>query len=234
MDDFEDLFYPELESLEDEDDCENTCTCPGCLLLHEPSDTEATMSDEEPEPQAPIQLEQTRRKKLALEVQSLAPKVLKILDAISEQGMTLSLFLDALSWGDESCHSNDRIRFARTGLMLSEELPGILERWYRPPRNQHKGRRPVGARQNLQKFAIKCVADLLEYEIEHIAPLFASPPDELSQAHLTSFNFEDFIRKVSAGAPVLWDVLERLVFSAKQRARNTHKSPAMVLLFNTL
>lgn len=92
----------------------------------------------------------------------------------------------------------------------------------------------MGARQNLQKFAIKCVADLLEYKIEHITPLFASPPDELSQAHLTSFNFEDFIRKVSAGAPVLWDVLERLVFSAKQRARNTHKSPAMVLLFNTL
>ncbi|KAG1724660.1 hypothetical protein EDB19DRAFT_1644419 [Suillus lakei] len=168
--------------------------------------------------------------KLALEVQSLAPKVLKILDAISEQGITLSLFLDALSWGDESCHSNDRIRFARTGLMLSEELPGILERWYRPPRNQHKGRRPLGAHQNLQKFAVKCMADLLEYEIEHIAPLFASPPDELSQAHLTSFNFEDFIKKVSAGAPVLWDVLECLVFSAKQRARNTHKSPAMVIL----
>lgn len=58
---------------------------------------------------APIQLEQTRWKKLALEVQSLAPK---ILNAISEQGMTLSLFLDALSWGDESCHSNDRIKFA--------------------------------------------------------------------------------------------------------------------------
>ncbi|KAG1734517.1 hypothetical protein EDB19DRAFT_1577031, partial [Suillus lakei] len=87
-------------------------------------------------------------------------KVLKILDAISEQGMTLPLFLDALSWGDESCHSNDRIRFARTGLMLSEELPGILEHWYHPPRNQHKGRRPLGARQNLQKFAVKCMADL--------------------------------------------------------------------------
>ncbi|KAG1732784.1 hypothetical protein EDB19DRAFT_2041367 [Suillus lakei] len=102
MDDFEDLFYPELESLEDEDDCENTCTCPGCLSLHKPSDTEATLSDEE------------------------------------------------------------------------------------------------------QKFAVKCVADLLEYEIEHIAPLFASPPDELSQAHLTSFNFEDFIKKVSAETPHTW------------------------------
>ncbi|KAG1724781.1 hypothetical protein EDB19DRAFT_1915355 [Suillus lakei] len=112
MDNFEDLFYPELGSLEDEDDCENTCTYPGCLSLHKPSDTEATLSDEEPEPQAPIQLEQTRCKKLALKVQSLMPKVLKILDAISEQGMTLSLFLDALSWGDESCHSNDRIWFA--------------------------------------------------------------------------------------------------------------------------
>ncbi|KAG1724002.1 hypothetical protein EDB19DRAFT_1579048, partial [Suillus lakei] len=115
-------------------------------------------------------------------------KVLKILDAISEQGMTLSLFLDALSWGDESCHSNDRIRFARTGLMLSEELPGILERWYHPLRNQHKGQHSVKQRittENLQKFAVKCMADLLEYEIEHIAPHFTSPPDELSQAHLT-------------------------------------------------
>ncbi|KAG1806164.1 uncharacterized protein BJ212DRAFT_1282726 [Suillus subaureus] len=114
--------------------------------------------------------------------------------------------------------------------MLSKELPGILECWYHPPRNQHKGRRPVGACQNLQKFTIKCMADLLEYEIEHIAPLFTSPPDKLSQAHLTSFNFKDFIKKVSAGAPVLWDVLEHLVFSAKQQAHNTHKRPAMVIL----
>ena len=42
------------------------------------------------------------------------------------QGLNLTIFLDALSWGDLDCNS-PKIRYARTGLLLSEELPSILQ-----------------------------------------------------------------------------------------------------------
>lgn len=72
--------------------------------------------------------------------------------------MAISLFLDALSWGDEHCAADDRVRFAQTGLLLSEELLGILSCWNRPPRNKNKGRHPTGACCTLEAFTIDCVS----------------------------------------------------------------------------
>ena len=226
MDDDDSLCRP-LESLED-GECEPDCTCIGCVLANTTQDDPPPPPDEPDEPLPPIQLEQTRRKKAALHGQDLLPKVLCILDAISNEGLTLSLFLNALSWGDESCTANDRVRFARTGLLLSEELPDILARWYKPPRNKNKGRRPAGARQAMETFAINCVLQLLEQEMEHAATLFASPPSELSEIHLTSFDFKAFISTLKSRCPTTWRVIEQMSYSDNQRMRNTHKSPDMV------
>ncbi|KAN0081481.1 hypothetical protein V8E55_009105 [Tylopilus felleus] len=144
--------------------------------------------------------------------------------------MTLSLFLDVLSWGDESCTANDHVRYARAGLLVSEELPNILARWYKPPRNKNKGPRPAGACQAMQTFAIDCVLQLLEREMECAAPLFASPPSELSETHLTSFDFQAFTSTLKTRCPTAWRVIEQMSYSNNQRSRNTHKSPDMVIL----
>ncbi|KAJ6573708.1 hypothetical protein B0H10DRAFT_1838043 [Mycena sp. CBHHK59/15] len=70
-------------------------------------------------------------------------KVNKVLQTIREQGLDLAIFLDAVCWGSEACVSDDSIRFAHTGLMVSDELPGILQRCYNTPRrsNKKKGKR---------------------------------------------------------------------------------------------
>jgi len=164
MDDDDSLCRP-LESLED-GECEPDCTCIGCVLANTTQDDPPPPPDEPDEPLPPIQLEQTRRKKAALHGQDLLPKVLCILDAISNEGLTLSLFLNALSWGDESCTANDRVRFARTGLLLSEELPDILARWYKPPRNKNKGRRPASATFHELGLTIRLVRFLLYLFLE--------------------------------------------------------------------
>lgn len=100
--------YPELESLKDEI-CGNQCHCFECIRVPTAGSTQTTAADlEESEPEDPPPVVDTRRKRDALQGEELAPKVLHILDAIKEEeGMTLSIFLDALSWGDEECHSND-------------------------------------------------------------------------------------------------------------------------------
>jgi hypothetical protein len=65
---------------------------------------------------------------------SLVEKVVKVLDGMEDLGINLTIFLDALSWGDAACISNATVRYARTGLMKSKELPLILHRWWKPPR----------------------------------------------------------------------------------------------------
>ena len=226
MDDDDDL-WRSLESLED-GECEPDCSCAGCLLASTTQDYPPPPPEEPDEPPPPIQLDQTRRKKAALQGQDILSKVLRILDTIQKEKMTLSLFLDVLSWGDESCTANDHVRYARAGLLVSEELPNILVRWYKPPRNKNKGPRPAGACQAMQTFAIDCVLQLLEREMECAAPLFASPPSELSETHLTSFDFQAFTSTLKTRCPTAWRVIEQMSYSNNQRSRNTHKSPDMV------
>ncbi|KAF8834279.1 hypothetical protein BDN67DRAFT_992698 [Paxillus ammoniavirescens] len=67
--------------------------------------------DEEEEQHEPPQIEQSQRKKAALQGKDLLPKLLKILDTIREEELTLSLFLDALSWGDEACMASDCVHY---------------------------------------------------------------------------------------------------------------------------
>ncbi|KAF8836931.1 hypothetical protein BDN67DRAFT_864517, partial [Paxillus ammoniavirescens] len=81
-------------------------------------------------------------------------KVLNILDTIRKEGLTLSLFLNVLSWGDKACTASNRVHYARTGLLLSDGLPSILTRWHKPPCNKNKGCRPAGACQTLGAFTV--------------------------------------------------------------------------------
>ncbi|KAH7917913.1 hypothetical protein BV22DRAFT_1076546 [Leucogyrophana mollusca] len=225
---------PDLEAFEDEDDCDDECDCPGCLFSDNASDTTPeplSDSEDEQELHDPIQWEQTRRMKARLEGQDLASKVLSVLDTMHAEGMNVPIFMEALCYGgDAACRSNDRIRYARTCFLMSEQLPCMLPDWHKPPRNHNKGRRPAGARRALEEFAVNCTTSMIDREMEHLAPHFLSSPDELSQEHLTCFDFNDFTDLLKREAPVLWSLLDRIAYTDKQRARNTCKGPDMVIL----
>ena len=90
------------------------------------------------------------------------------------QGLNLTIFLDALSWGDLDCNS-PKIRYAHTGLLLSEELPSILQQWWKPPRvpgSPHA--RFQGATAALDNFVTNCFSAIAEKELENLTPLFFS------------------------------------------------------------
>ena len=72
----------------------------------------------------PIQVEATQSLHEQLDG-PLLENVMNVLQFMDEQGLNITIFLDALSWGDPDCNS-PKIRYARTGLLLSEELPSIL------------------------------------------------------------------------------------------------------------
>ncbi|TBU59819.1 hypothetical protein BD310DRAFT_374057 [Dichomitus squalens] len=53
--------------------------------------------------------------------------------------------------------------------MGSEELPRILEHWYKVPRassSRHHHVRPQGARKALEEFALECVEEIVDRELE--------------------------------------------------------------------
>ncbi|CDO69445.1 hypothetical protein BN946_scf184817.g5 [Trametes cinnabarina] len=161
--------------------------------------------------------------------------------------MNLPIFLDALSWGDDECISDPKIRYERTSLMVSEELPRILERWYQVPRAHHSHShyvRPAGARKALEEFALRCTAEVIDRELESSSHLFKLPENGLSEGSLTSFDFAEVASKLQepAGAPHLFSLLYGAMCRAhhsytqsEQRAK-TRKNPnfATVMLFSQL
>ncbi|KAJ7159879.1 hypothetical protein C8R43DRAFT_1124238 [Mycena crocata] len=158
----------------------------------------------------------------------LVKKVRNILDALKEEQINLPIFLDALCWGDTECISDKRMQYARTSLMTSEEFPGILERCYRPPRAI--GTPPKGGRVTLLEFAVKIVSDAIDQELKITAPHFLSPPEDLSEEHLTGLDFDELKLAVQTDASIFWRILHRAACTPEQTARNKHKNPDMVVL----
>lgn len=74
-------------------------------------------------------------------------------------GINLPIYLDALSWGHAKCTKDPSIRYQRSALMHSRELPGILERWRKPPHRSASITRPAGATQTMNEFALAATID---------------------------------------------------------------------------
>ncbi|KAI0368261.1 hypothetical protein BV20DRAFT_1054231 [Pilatotrama ljubarskyi] len=203
------------------------------------------LEDEPPAP--PIQLQGTRAMRERLGSANKLKRVRKILEFMESQDMNLPIFLNALSWGDDGCTSDPKVRYERTALMVSEELPSILERWYRVPRATHSRShyvRPAGARRALEDFAMRCAADVIDRELKCTSHLFRSPKDSLSEAALTSFSFTEVAYKFqeSSGAPHTWSLLHGAMQrqcrrqKADEQSKNSRKNPNMaaVMLFSQL
>ena len=76
----------------------------------------------------PIQVRNTQLLRERMEG-PLVEKIVKVLEVMEDLKINLTIFLDALSWGDVACISNATVCYAHTGLMKSEELLLILHRW---------------------------------------------------------------------------------------------------------
>ncbi|KIK80012.1 hypothetical protein PAXRUDRAFT_43499, partial [Paxillus rubicundulus Ve08.2h10] len=119
---------------------------------------------------------------------NVAVRVLTILSHMDSVGLNLPLFLNFLSWGDHECVVNTKIRYACTALMVSEELPGILECWQNLPQAcSSTDACSKAAQQVIEGFAFSCVAQIVEKELQSVGELAMCPADEVSDTGLTHF-----------------------------------------------
>jgi hypothetical protein len=191
-------------------------------------------SDSEDEDEAEvgpaIELHNTQILRDHLQGKSLVGPIKHLLVVMDGMGINLPIFLDALSWGDPECIQDAKIWYARSALMNSKELPGILQRWWKPPRSSgSKKKRPRGAGPVMENFAAECTQSILNRELEAIATQLVSPAGEdIKEETLTSLIFEEMIIDMMAKAPTLWKLLRSMAYTSEQQKRNTEKNPDKV------
>ncbi|KAJ6487995.1 hypothetical protein C8R45DRAFT_869133 [Mycena sanguinolenta] len=224
---FED-FYDDLDYSEPESD--ESGVGPDSNFLGPESDSE---EEQERPPSEPDRLGDHTQEQPPLIPEGLrARKIYNILRYMDEQGISLANLLDGISWGDEECTQNAQLRVDRTQFLNSPELPGILKRWWRPPRSRAQNRkRPKGARVAMEHFAFQCTQQILEEEMELLLKIFKSPAgDDIKEEQLTGISFPKMVEQVTKTAPNLWAVLSRLARPESQQARSPKKSPVNTIL----
>jgi hypothetical protein len=135
-------------------------------------------------------------------------RVLDILTYMESLQFDLPILLWALSWNDAypGLVSNNKARFARTGLTTSELLPKILRLWHHPPRAHNRGVRTEAARQAMEDWALDTVCNVMGRELENLDEYLKFPQEELSQETLLAIKWDDLISNVKVLSPVTWRV----------------------------
>jgi hypothetical protein len=162
----------------------------------------------------------------------LVERVLLVLQFMESQQIDLAILLWAISWNVPELTSHDRVRFMRTSLMVSDELPVILSRWYQPPRNHGAGIRTKGASAAMQSWAIETVCNTVDQEMAALKNTMDSPQQELTEESLLGIKWNDMINEVKINAPTMWTLFRHASYTPKQDSRNKNKNPDPVNSIN--
>jgi len=158
----------------------------------------------------------------------ISKRVLQVLELMDELHLNLPLLLWAISWNVPELTSNDRVRFARTALMVSNELPGILTHWHKPPRSHGHGIRTKAARKALNDWALDTICETLDNELSMLKPTMSLPQQDLSEEALLAISWKAMILEVKSNAPTLWKLFRYALFTPRQEQRNKIKDPDVV------
>lgn len=164
------------------------------------------------------------------EVSSRCHKIKTALLFLDTLGLKLDDMIDGMSWGDEDCTLDAKIRNERTQLLRSSKLPGILKRWAMPPRpKKSKAKCPEGASATMNAFALEHVQRTLSMELEDLATDLHSPTSvDVEKETLTGTTFKNLLETTQTTAPLTWKLLQELATRPSQKTRNTQKDPVKV------
>lgn len=170
--------------------------------------------------------------------QILREKVSRVLECISQEGLDLPTVLDSILWGSTDCTGDARVRFARTSLLRSKLLPGIMQHIWKPlkPPSTNKPA-PPGARDVVEKLAMDCMKEIWTREIDGLAEMLSfAAGDDVKADNLTGIILDNMIAHIKEATPNIWQSLSWLARKEKQgkqsgknpeKVRNTNKAGCM-------
>ncbi|KAI0685910.1 hypothetical protein BC835DRAFT_1420806 [Cytidiella melzeri] len=158
----------------------------------------------------------------------IALKMASIIEHMASLQMDVTTFLHFLSWNlkvpVDMKHEEGTIRYARTALMHSEQLPGILKNWHKPPRPHSWGVRTTAARNAMDDWALENVTARINREMRLFAPQLLSPPQDITEESLLATRLKDDIPAMQATQPTFWKLMHSLSCTPLQAKRNKYKS----------
>ncbi|KAI0085660.1 hypothetical protein BDY19DRAFT_996563 [Irpex rosettiformis] len=157
----------------------------------------------------------------------IALKMVDIINFMAEKGMDVATFLHYLSWNVQvpvhMASEEGVIRHARTALMSSPQLSGIIEHWLKPPRKHLKGISTLGAKDVLERWAVESIKSRISSEMREFSPHLYSSPEDMSEDTLLSVNLKDDIKTMKATMPTFWDLMVSLGCTTRQLKLGKYK-----------
>ncbi|KAI0087265.1 hypothetical protein BDY19DRAFT_893365 [Irpex rosettiformis] len=153
--------------------------------------------------------------------------MVELIDEMAKRGWDIVTLLHYLSWNltipaDMLCEQSV-IRYTRTALMVSPQLSDILSCWLKPPRAHSQGIRTRGAKNTLENWAVDNVTSRIQREMKRFAPIFHSPPGDMSEEMLLGTHLKDDIKKMKETMPTFWETMCPLARTQRQAKCGKYK-----------
>ncbi|KAI0686290.1 hypothetical protein BC835DRAFT_1226530, partial [Cytidiella melzeri] len=120
--------------------------------------------------------------------------------------------------------------------MHSEQLPGILKNWHKPPQPHSWGVCTTAARNAMDDWALENVTARINREMRLFAPQLLSPLQDITEESLFSTRLKDDIPAMQATQPTFWKLMHSLSctpLQAKQNKYNSHEPVSLLLSYIT-
>ena len=101
--------------------------------------------------------------------------------------------------------------------MVSDELPGILAHWHRPPRSHGQGIRTKAAKKSLNDWALDTICETLDDELAMLKPAMSLSQQDLSEEALLFISWKDMILEVKSMALTLWKLFRYTLYMPRQQ-----------------
>jgi hypothetical protein len=161
---------------------------------------------------------------------ALFDRILDCINYMRSQKVDLPLML----WGITDLNeliAHPTIVFEKTALLVSIELPVILEKLYLRPRKHNAGRKSKAGKAAFESFAFEVVRKSIESEIRALKPVMRLEAKNVTAETYLSIDMKSLIAEAKAKAPKLWDLLRHTAYTDKQMMQNQKKNPEPVVLY---
>jgi hypothetical protein len=121
---------------------------------------------------------------------NIADHVVEVIKFMDSLHLNLLIFLWAISWNVPELVANPKVKFVRTTLMTSEELPDIITCWHTPPHAHNSGVHTHAARESLDQYAVGVISDAIDVELRGLKLLITLSPMDMTEQELLGISWK--------------------------------------------
>ena len=123
----------------------------------------------------------------------ITARIIKVLQYMDTLRINLPILLWAISWNVEDLISDPYVKFTRTTLMVSKELPTILSHWFKPPRSHNQGIRTKAANDVLTGWTLDLLLEKVNHEMKSVGDILEYTKDSLCEETLLGIAFQTLV-----------------------------------------